>query len=333
MGKGELISVVVPIYNVEAYLTACIDSILQQTYKNIEIILVDDGSTDSCPEICDRYSLIDPRVHVIHKKNGGLSDARNAGLHIAEGSYICFFDSDDVVSINIIEKLYRACTDEKADMAVCYYQNFVDSYQDNSNTNIEYSVSTGKEIIKRIYQGTDGKIAFVAWNKLYKIDLFREHGIGYPIHKQHEDTYTTYKLLFFSEKVCIVESELYFYRLRSGSIMNSGFSEKRLDALEARSQAITFFMDNNEIELQTMAANDYFGSAIKIYEEAKKESNQEKRHTIQKNILNAYKKEWHDHGSLIQGSKRVIYGVFTIAPVIISKMYLALKRNMRKMVR
>lgn len=115
--------------------------------------------------------------------------------------------------------------------------------------------------------------------------------------------------------------------------MNSGFSEKRLDALEARSQAITFFMDNNEIELQTMAANDYFGSAIKIYEEAKKESNQEKRHTIQKNILNAYKKEWHDHGSLIQGSKRVIYGVFTIAPVIISKMYLALKRNMRKMVR
>ena len=119
--KNLLVSVIVPIYNVEKYLRKCVDSILNQTYKNLEIILVDDGSPDNCGNICDEYALSDSRIRIIHKKNGGLSDARNAGLDIARGNYILFVDSDDYIDETMVEKLYEALEKEKAEMSLCSF--------------------------------------------------------------------------------------------------------------------------------------------------------------------------------------------------------------------
>ncbi|MBU5480117.1 glycosyltransferase family 2 protein [Blautia sp. MSJ-19] len=322
----ELISIIIPVYNVEKYLRQCVDTVLNQTYRNIEIILVDDGATDTCPQICDDYEKLDARVRVIHKVNGGLSDARNAGLHIAQGKYVCFFDSDDAVSIHIVEELYRACAENDADTSVCYYQKFTDSYSDIDAKDMGHRICTGKDLISEIYAGKGEKIAFVAWNKLYKKSLFEEHGILYPYRKQHEDIYTTYKLLYHSKKVCIVEGEMYYYRVRSGSIMNSKFSEKRLDAIEARMQTIEFYRDQNEKELQKMAVNDYFGSAIKIYDESSKRNDREGHKKIKRRILSDYKKVWRQYGQLTQGIKKLFYRCFFIAPDMVSACYLKLKR-------
>lgn len=322
----ELVSIIIPVYNVEKYLHQCIDTVLNQTYRNIEIILVDDGSTDNCPQICDEYKELDSRIRVIHKKNGGLSDARNAGLNIAKGKYVCFFDSDDVVSYRIIEDLYRACAKNNSDMAVCYYQKFRERYQDKANTKSNYEVITGQDVIKAIYKGQGEKIAFVAWNKIYKRDLFDKYKIRYPFRKQHEDIYTTYKLLYYSKRVSVVAKELYFYRVRSGSIMNSTFSEKRLDAIEARLEVIEFYGNHDEVQLQKMAVNDYFGSAIKIYQDAKKADNKKKRRIIKRHIFNDYKNVWTKYNCLTCGTKRILYGSFNLMPDLISSMYCSLKR-------
>lgn len=121
MSKDPLISVIVPVYHVEKYLTKCVDSICSQTYDNLEIILVDDGGDDMCPSICDEYKKIDSRIKVIHKKNGGLSDARNAGLDIATGQYLYFVDSDDYIDDHTIEFLYASIVANGSDIAVCEY--------------------------------------------------------------------------------------------------------------------------------------------------------------------------------------------------------------------
>ena len=118
----DLISVIIPIYRVELYLKECIDSVLNQTYKNMEIILVDDGSDDNCPNICDAYKKKDSRIQVIHKKNGGLSDARNAGIEIAKGEYICFIDSDDVIHPSFLQILYEDLIETGSDMSICHYE-------------------------------------------------------------------------------------------------------------------------------------------------------------------------------------------------------------------
>ena len=129
----ELISVIVPVYNVEKYISRCIESIMKQTYKNIEIILIDDGSTDNSGKICDEYSLKDDRINVIHKKNGGLSDARNTGLDIAKGKYISLIDSDDFVSKFFIETLYNTCKNENCEIAICEYERVYEEKEEISD--------------------------------------------------------------------------------------------------------------------------------------------------------------------------------------------------------
>ena len=171
-----LISIIVPVYKVEKYLKKCIDSILNQTYKNYELILVDDGSPDCCPIICDNYAEKNDRVIVIHKQNGGLSDARNTGIAIAKGDFICFVDSDDYVSEDFCELLLNAVLKSNADMAICNYL-VVDengnSIQDkNVHLPIQDECISSQEFIKE-YCGKYGWYYVVAWNKIYKRDLFK----------------------------------------------------------------------------------------------------------------------------------------------------------------
>lgn len=223
----DLVTIVVPVYKVEKYIDKCVNSILNQTYKNLEIILVDDGSPDNCGQICDNYEQKDNRIKVIHKENGGLSDARNAGIDIASGKYISFIDSDDYIDNQYIEILYNAIIKDKSDMAISSHKVIYDTGAVLEKATGEESVLDSKEVLKRILY--DDGIDLSAWAKLYKMELFKE--IRYPKGRLFEDAATTYKLVDKSEKISVVSKSKYNYVIRGNSITNLNFSEKKMDLI------------------------------------------------------------------------------------------------------
>lgn len=226
----SLVSVVVPIYNVESYLKECVDSILFQTYKNIEVILVDDESPDSCGKMCDDYEKMDTRIKVVHKKNGGLSDARNAGMKVATGDLITFVDSDDYISKDFIEILFEAMLENKSDIAIANMKRT--SKRDEKNTSTAWKTSNFKSedaLISMLYGIPFGTSAC---GKLFKRNLFK--GVEFPYGKFSEDLFTIYKTILKSKSVTYVEFDGYFYYYRDeGSIVVSGYKEKHLEALDA----------------------------------------------------------------------------------------------------
>lgn len=226
---GELISVIVPIYNVEKYIKKCIDSIINQTYKNLEIILVNDGSPDECGKICDEYERIDSRIVVIHKENGGLSDARNAGLKVMHGKYVAFVDSDDWIEPEMYQRLYENMVTFHADMS---FAGVTDDVIDENG--IERSVKTSDygekpfsenkiAAMKRYFHGS-----WAAWDKLYKASLF--DNVRFPVGEINEDEAIVIELLEQCDRVCYTNEVFYHYikRANSGSITMSDFSKKKL---------------------------------------------------------------------------------------------------------
>ena len=227
-----LISVIVPVYGVENYLSTCINSIIKQTYENIEIILVDDGSLDKSGDLCDYYSTQDSRIRVIHKKNGGLSDARNAGIDICNGEFISFIDSDDYISPIFIETLYNAAIMFNADIVTC---SSAVSFIDGSAEIVELEMKPErcsmreikqKEVIREIlYQ----KIPNGAPHRLYKRHIFNE--LRFPFGYLFEDVATVYKAFFLAKKIAIVDASIYAYRIRQDSIVRMKFSDKKMIAI------------------------------------------------------------------------------------------------------
>lgn len=231
-----IVSVIVPVYNVENFICECIDSILNQTYNYLEIILIDDGSKDRSGELCDKYANIDNRVTVIHKKNGGLSDARNYGLNIASGDFVSFIDSDDYVDNNYIEELLMAIVSNNSDIAVAAIQHFNEKRMLNKRK-IETECSLSKdEAIKELFYSKN--ISNSVCNKLFKRHLF--DNIRFPINKLYEDEYVTYKLFHLAQKVSFVNKVSYYYRFNAKSITHSKFSEKELDRVYASIEKIDF---------------------------------------------------------------------------------------------
>lgn len=226
----DLISVIVPVYNVEKYLDACVESIVNQTYKNLEIILVDDGSPDNCPAMCDAWAERDSRIRVLHKKNGGLSDARNAGMRICKGDYIGFIDSDDFIAAGMYEKLHDLLIENDADVAQCKMVLFSDipfrGFHESEKTNI--SLFTAEEAVASLICG---KFSTTCPSILSKreIALSTEFEVGMI----NEDVIWTYRILAKSSKVILTDEVFYAYYQRPGSIMNSSYSVKRFDALKA----------------------------------------------------------------------------------------------------
>jgi len=234
-----LISIIVPIYKVENYIRCCIDSILNQTYRNLEIILVDDGSPDNCPGICDEYKGIDKRIKVIHKKNGGLSSARNAGLDIASGQYIGLIDSDDFIESDMYEALYAASEKYNADISVCgryiVEGNRITSYSDTEEPKVYNRYQALRQIVlDDFYNGINN----YAWDKLYKKSLF--DNIRYPEGKHFEDIFTTYKLFSISSKIVHIQSPKYYYLQREDSIIGSTNTASRYDYYMANTQCLEF---------------------------------------------------------------------------------------------
>ena len=222
----EKVSIIVPVYNVEDYLERCVKSIINQTYRNIEIILVDDGSTDNSGVICDEFSKNDDRIIVFHKENGGLSDARNYGIDRAAGEYLIFVDSDDYIHPQMVEALYRAQNITDADITACDYTRDIDVI---SKVHIEdYSLLDIRtfdrdEAMNSV--STNG-IHVMAWNKLYKKDLFEN--IRYPKGRIHEDEWILHHLLWECEKIAVISEKLYFYTYRDDSIIGQ-FSIRNIE--------------------------------------------------------------------------------------------------------
>ena len=259
-----LISVIIPIYNVEKYLRRCVDGILAQTYRNLEVILVDDASPDGCGAICDAYAAQDPRVVVIHQKNKGLSGARNAGIDIAKGEYLAFVDSDDYVTEDFILRLYEAVATTGSDMAQCKWKYVTgEAVPDPLNDTGRIDVFTGMQMMSNLYIH-DGAYFVVAWNKLYHRSLF--DGIRYPEGRIHEDEATTYRIFDRVKRAAVIDACMYGYFTGNDSITRGSFSQKRLDWAWAVHERILFLESHPRYEQMLPAALKAFADGcIDLY--------------------------------------------------------------------
>jgi glycosyltransferase involved in cell wall biosynthesis len=308
-----MISIVVPIYKVEKYLKRCIDSILSQTYKDIEIILVDDGSPDNCGNICDDYAKADKRIVVIHKSNGGLSDARNAGLDIAKGEYIGFVDSDDYIDSCMYETLYLNAINNSADISMCGYYDVIEETGKKYTQCKEEAVYVWnrKETLKEILQGK--RLGVHAPTKLYKKRLF--DGVRYPVGKVSEDTFIITDLFNKVQKAVFIESPLYYYYHRKNSINTSEINERdltRFDAFEKNCD----YIRNHYPDLLSLANDNYIkekflvGRKILLSKNGKEYNNLLKEicKFLRKNIINIFNSSYFDR------RKKLLVVCFAICP-------------------
>ncbi len=246
MKDNSLITIIVPVYKVEKYIHKCINSIINQTYTNLQIILVDDGSPDRCGEICDEYAKKDSRIEVIHKKNGGLSDARNVGIRRAKGKYIGFVDSDDYIKEDMYENLSNYIEENQADVAICNFYDVIDGKDIIKNANNGTEEYNKLEILKEIL--LDNKIQSYAWNKIYKRELF--DGIEYPLGRKYEDIGTTFYILEKCNKVIVSGKPEYYYLTREDSIVHNNSEQTIMDYVDLVQQRYDYIQKKyKELEI------------------------------------------------------------------------------------
>ena len=247
-----IISVIVPVYKVEKYIHRCIDSILAQTFTDFELILVDDGSPDRCGEICDEYAKKDDRIVVIHKDNGGVSDARNAGLdwmfEHSSSEWVTFIDSDDWVRPTYLEKLYHAA--QRNPVSICGYQKTKDPYE-----TVDYETYHLQSNRTEDFFCDHNKTFVVAWGKLYKAEDFIN--IRYPLGKIHEDEYVTYQILFQYETFAFVDEPLYVHIKNPESIGRSKWTPEKMVKLDAVEEQINYFEKNGFRQARSKAIQIY----------------------------------------------------------------------------
>lgn len=239
------LSIIIPVYNVKEYLKKCLGNILSSKSKLYEVILVDDGSTDGSSQLCDKYKNLFEVVKVIHKKNGGLSSARNAGIKVAKGKYILFIDSDDVVIENFVDNILTVFKlNPEFDIYMYKFQKFTQKINPIRNDDTTNRL-VDKD--KAMFLLTTDEIGNYAWNKIYRRSLLKN--IKYPVGKNYEDIYTTYKIFNQAESFYLINKSFYFYRQRDGSIMHELNSSKDFnslkDSINARIQQQAFFKKYN----------------------------------------------------------------------------------------
>lgn len=278
---SKKISIIVPIYNVEQYLDKCVESLVNQTYKNLEIILVDDGTKDKSGEMADLWSIKDERIKVIHKENGGLSDARNAGMKIATGDYIAFVDSDDWINYKMYEILISNLEKYNADISACSFKKVYENRKVELNKIIDKNIYkfNAEEALEDLIN--EGKLKQIVWNKLYNKKLIEN--IYFENGKIHEDEFWTYQVLSKTNNIVYTERQLYYYLQRPGSIMNKSFSIKRLDALEARNNRLKYIKEKFP-KLQLQAKKSLFFSCLYQYQSMLSSDNVENKKICSQSI-------------------------------------------------
>ena len=258
--EENLISIIVPVYKVEKYLSKCLDSIVCQTYKKIEIILVDDGSPDNSGNICEEYAAKDNRIKVIHKENGGLSDARNAGLKIATGEYIGFVDSDDYIEEDMFETMYKLIKMYDADISIVSYKEWKNGRVLNDMNSEELDLYNKVEAIRELL--IDSKIQSYMWNKLFKRQLFEN--TEFPLGKNFEDIATTLKLFEICEKIVRVETAKYNYIRRDDSIIGNRSYKTYNDYLDVILDKYLYLF-NKYPEIEEYNAYNFIINMIWVY--------------------------------------------------------------------
>jgi len=240
-----LVSVVVPVYNVSSYLERCVESIVEQSYKNLEIILVDDGSTDDSGKICDHYQRKDRRIKVVHKINGGLSDARNVGIGMATGDFIVLIDSDDWIDYEMIDLSLNEAKRVRVDIVECGFKEIHNDY-----LTIDYLCDASVKVFskeKAIEESIKwGKLKPMAWNKLYARKVF--DGVCYPKGKLHEDEFTTYKLFYKANKIAFLDLALYNYDRTKEDSITAKYKIQNLDACEAMREKMYFVTEHSNLQ-------------------------------------------------------------------------------------
>lgn len=253
------VSVIVPIYKVEQTLDRCVKSIRKQSYRNLEIILVDDGSPDRCPQMCDEYALADNRIVVVHKKNGGLSDARNAGIKKSTGEYIAFVDSDDYIEPNYISSMLQLAENNGSDLVVC---SFYDEDPHRSTLQLPDISISGRQLFINAIRKSKWQYK-VAWNKLYKRELCPPE--IFEVGRQHEDEFSFHKILCNAKNVSVTSLLLYHYTYNKNSIMNSSYSIKNLDRVDAFLQRLIYVQHNKIYGVQDYIINDIAGDFVTAF--------------------------------------------------------------------
>ena len=265
---NSLISVIIPVYKVEAYLAACVESVLAQTYQNFELILVDDGSPDNCPQMCDAFATRDSRIRVIHKENGGLSSARNAGIDIAKGEYLAFLDSDDLWSPLFLERLYGAIQETGADFSVCLFQRFCNDPPEGLPVTAETESLTQRQAFECFFNERNENMV-VAPNKLYCRHLF--DAVRYPVGQIHEDEAVIHEIIGGAKNVAWVAEAHYYYRQAPDSITTAKFSLKRLDETYAKERRIAWFEAHDMHDLADRTRVIYLANLMRLYRTVQQE--------------------------------------------------------------
>lgn len=257
-----MISVIVPVYNVEKYLNRCVDSILKQTYQDIEIILVDDGSTDSSGTICDEYKKLDSRIKAVHINNSGAAKARNVGLDMVNGDYISFIDSDDWILPNFLENLFNLCNENNCDIAKCETIDVKNENFQIENVEKNVVVYSQREIINEIYRNQ--KLYNVAvMNKLYKKHIFSKLRFKEGIINEDEEILC--KIILNSNKIAVTNEILYCYFLSNNSVTRSKFRKKNLDILIAFESRLNLLEKTQYIDVLKQAQADYMRNICNLY--------------------------------------------------------------------
>ena len=280
--QTERISVIVAVYNIEAYLERSVRSICQQTYQNLEIILVDDGSADNSGELCDRMAEADARIRVIHKKNGGLADARNAGMDAATGDLIAFVDGDDYIDTDMYEKMLGLMLREKADAAVCRYRRvYTDGTQDDSG---DCAIVWERQEALQYYieERDEYDIQNAAWNKLYRRSVV--DSLRFPVGKWYEDIMFTTKALSNADRCVYLDSACYNYIIdREGSIMNAQVNSRTFtDHIPAYQEKTRFLQALGRQDLADTHTYFFYKRLLLFYNQLKKGSLQEKKEYLNK---------------------------------------------------
>lgn len=319
MNDYPLISVIVPVYNVEFYIEKCIESIINQTYENLEIILIDDGSTDESPLICKKYAELDRRVKLIRQQNHGLSAARNTGIKNANGHFLGFIDSDDFIHPQMYEILLLNLYNNDADLSICSLTNVYDNKNEyilNDFEKISYEnqlimVNNKKEAYKRLYDEWSLRTV-IACNKLYRKEIF--DNIHYPTGKIHEDEFVIHHIIGSINKIVFTNASLYYYLQRENSIINEHYSLKRLSAIEAYEDRILYFRRNKEDHVLVNAYVRYLSLIAIHYNYVKKYFPFEKE--ILNNLKSKFVKTLDNNKKILSPMERYEFRMFLFSNVI-----------------
>lgn len=257
---NKLVSIIVPVYNVEDYLNECLDSIVAQTYKNLEIIIIDDGSTDNSSNICDMYKSKDSRIKVIHTSNHGLSAARNIGIDASSGDYICFVDSDDFISVHYVEDMLNVAVSSDSDVVICKYHKYskqdIISDEHKDNPIIKCDFLSEEKLYDDNFISNNNILLIYAWNKMIDRRILKD--IRFPEGKMFEDAAVYYKILYNSKKTALIDRKLYYYRTDNSSITRSGYTVKKcIDSMDAIKSQLDFFIEKKKQRLIEISWDSY----------------------------------------------------------------------------